>query len=252
VSSKSSPFEQVEKMMKSKLIRAAATLLFVLPFSAFAVPIGDPAGDLLPTFIPGDDPALHGDTDVISSEVSYNPTTNRFNFTGTHAADIGTSKLADGTPGAIYVWGLDRGQGTERLAAIVQDVLFDSVVVLAANGTGFFLDLVTAGATPQAIAGVQISGPTISADVDGALIASLGLFAPEDYTWNLWPRFILVGNPAATDAAVSDFAPNQGNAALTIVGPGAVSEPGVLLSFALGLMLLVFARTTKAKSLLGS
>ena len=165
--------------MKSKLIRAAASLLFALPFSVFSVPISDPAGDLLATFVPGDDPTLHGDADVISSEVSYNPATNRFNFTGTHAADIGTSKLADGTPSAIYVWGLDRGQGTERLAAIVQDVLFDSVVVLAANGRGFFLDLVNPGG-PQAIAAVQINGPTISADVDGSLITSLGLFAPED------------------------------------------------------------------------
>lgn len=205
------------KMMKSKLKRAAATLLFVLPFSAFAVPISDLAGDLLTTFVPGDEPALHGDTDVISSEVSYNPTTNRFNFTGTHAADIGTSKLADGTPSAIYVWGLDRGQGTERLAAIVQDVPFDSVVVLAANGTGFFLDLVNPGG-PQAIGSVQINGPTISADVDASLTTSLGLFAPQEYTWNLWPRFILHNSLILTDQAVSDFAPDRDNASLTIVG----------------------------------
>ncbi len=231
--------------MKPKLIRAAATLLFVLPFSVFAVPISDPAGDLLATFVPGDDPALHGDTDVISSEVSYNPTTNRFNFTGTHAADIGTSKLADGTPSAIYVWGLDRGQGTERLAAIVQDVLFDSVVVLAANGTGFFLDLVNPGG-PQAIAGVQINGPTISADVDGSLITSLGLFAPEDYTWNLWPRFILDNSLIFTDPAVSDFAPNQGNAALTIVGQ--VPEPNALLLLGIGLLLLAAIKPKKASA----
>jgi hypothetical protein len=226
-------------MMNSKLIRAAAVLLFAFPFSAFAVPIGDPAGDLLLTFIPGDDPALHGDTDVISSEVFYNPTTNRFTFTGTHAADIGTSKLADGTPSAIYVWGLDRGQGTERLAAIVQNVLFDSVVVLAANGTGFFLDLINPGG-PQAINGVQISGPTISADVDGALITSLGLFTPEDYTWNLWPRFILDNSLIFTDAAVSDFAPDQGNAALTIVR--AVPEPRGLLLLGIGLLLMFVIR----------
>jgi hypothetical protein len=137
--------KQVEEIMASWFKPICAALLTVLPFSVLAVPISDPAGDLLTTFVPGDDPALHADTDVISSEVFYNPTTNRFTLTGTHAADIGTSKLADGTPSAIYVWGLDRGQGTERLSAIVDDVLFDSVVVLAANGTGFFLDLVNPG-----------------------------------------------------------------------------------------------------------
>lgn len=226
--------------MTSWLKQASAALLMVLPFSVLGVPISDPAGDLLTTFVPGDDPALHGDTDVISSEVFYNPTTDRFTFTGTHGADIGTSKLLDGTPSAIYVWGLDRGQGTERLDLIVDDVLFDSVVVLAADGSGFFLDLVTVGATPQSIAGVQISGPTISADVEGSLIPSLGLFAAEDYTWNLWPRFILDNSLIFTDPAVSDFAPNSGNAALTIVG--VIPEPDAVLLFGLGLLLVVAAR----------
>jgi PEP-CTERM motif len=236
--------EQVEKMMKSKLKRAAATLLFALPFSAFAVPISDPAGDLLTTFVPGDDPTLHGDTDVISSDVSYNPTTNRFNFTGTHAADIGTSKLADGTPSAIYVWGLNRGQGLPLLAAIVDDVLFDCVIVLRADGTADFIDIVGGGA-PTPIAGVQISGPTISADVDGSLIPSLGVFAPEDYTWNLWPRFTLAGD-IFTDPAVSDFAPNQGNAALTIVGQ--IPEPTGLFLLGLGLLLLAAIKPKKASA----
>ena len=221
-----------------------AALLTVLPFSVLAVPISDPAGDSLKTFIPGDDPALHADTDVISSEVFYNPTTNRFTFTGTHAADIGTSKLADGTPSAIYVWGLDRGQGLPLLSAIVDDVLFDSVVVLRADGTGAFIDIVGGNTTTQ-ISGVQIDGPTIGAEVDGSIIPSLGVFSPEDYTWNLWPRFILAGN-IFTDPAVSDFAPNRGNAALTIVG--VVPEPATLLSFALGLLLIVFAQKTIAKN----
>lgn len=224
--------------MKSWLKPASfALLVSVLPVSSYAIPVTDVAGDLLSTFVPGDSPASHGDTDVLSSEVSYNLATKHFTFTGTHAADIGTSKLGDGTASALYVWGLDRGQGTERLASIVQGVTFDSVVVLAADGTGFFLDLVTAGATPQGIAGVQINGPTISADVDGALITSLNLLAPQDYTWNLWPRFILDNSLIFTDAAVSDFAPDRGNSALTIVGR-AINEPGSFAIIALGLALL--------------
>ncbi len=233
--------------MTSWLKQASAALLTMLPLSVFAVAISDPTGDLLPTFVPGDDPALHADTDVISSEVFYNPSTDRFTFTGTHAADIGTSKLVDGTPGAIYVWGLDRGQGTERLDLIVDDVLFDSVVVLAANGTGFFLDLIPVGATPQPILGVQISGPTISADVEGSLIPSLGVFAPEDYTWNLWPRFILDNSLILTDPAVSDFAPDAGNAVLTIVG--AVPEPDTLLLLGLGLLLVSAGRKLRGTKL---
>lgn len=133
------------------------------------------------------------------------------------------------------MWGLDHGQGTERLAAIVQDVPFDSVVVLAANGTGFFLDLVNLGG-PQAIGSVQINGPTISADVDASLTTSLGLFAPEEYTWNLWPRFILDNSLILTDQAVSDFAPDRGNASLTIVGQA--PEPTGLFLLGLGLFLL--------------
>ena len=99
---------------------------------------------------------------------------------------------------------------------------------------------------PQAIAGVQINGPTISADVDGSLITSLGLFAPEDYTWNLWPRFILDNSLIFTDPAVSDFAPNQGNAALTIVGQ--VPEPNALLLLGIGLLLLAAIKPKKASA----
>jgi PEP-CTERM motif len=90
---------------------------------------------------------------------------------------------------------------------------------------------------------VQISGPTISANVDGSLITSLGLFAPGDYTWNLWPRFILDNSLIFTDPAVSDFAPDRGNAALAIVG--LVPEPATLLSFVLGLLLVQIARKRK-------
>lgn len=229
-----------------KHVSIALLATVLLPFNASAVPINDPAGDLLTTFVPGDDPALHGDTDVLSSEVIYNQGTNTFTFTGTHAADIGTSKLADGTASAIYVWGLDRGQGTERLAAIVTGVTFDSVVVLAANGTGFFLDLVTANSAPVGIPGVQITGPTISADVAGSIIPSLGLFAPEDYTWNLWPRFILDNSQIFTDPAVSDFAPNQGNAALTVIpGGGGVPEPSSFAMIVLGLFALLIGMSPR-------
>ena len=220
---------------------AVALCLAALTTSASAVAVTDTLGDFLPTFVPGDDPTTHSDVDVISSEVRYNPGENLFQFIGTHAADIGTSLDNLGNPGGFYVWGLDRGQGTERLAAIVDGVLFDSVVVLTAAGTGFFLDLIPVGATPVPIDPVTISGPTISAFVPGSIIPSLGVFAPEDYTWNLWPRFLLdnsLGQIFTDNAAVSDFAPDASNAALTLV-----PEPLTLANIAIGLIALVgFAR----------
>jgi hypothetical protein len=201
--------------------------------------VTDAANDLLATFVPGD-AASHADVDVTSTEVTLNKITNQLVFTATHVGNIGSSLNNAGAPGAVYVWGLDRGQGTERLAAIVNNVFFDSVVVLNADNTGFFLDLVAPAGTPPAplaAGAVTSSGGTITGFVPVSIIPSLaGGFALEDWTWNLWPRFIF--NPANgaifTDAAVSDFAPDARNARLSIVQ---VAEPGALALLGLGLAL---------------
>ncbi|QDU58857.1 PEP-CTERM sorting domain-containing protein [Aeoliella mucimassa] len=167
----------------------------------------DPAGDLLPTYSSG--PA-NGDLDVLSSEVVFDRQANTLAFTATHADDIGL------TDGALYVWGLDRGQGTERFLtgdpAIGAGVFFDSVLILRPDGTGSYVDLFNGGSVDLAPGSVSIDGGTIaSTELPLSLFPSTG-FAPEDYTWNLWPRVGLGANNQITD-----FAPDASNAGLTTV-----------------------------------
>jgi hypothetical protein len=84
---------------------------------------------------------------------------------------------------------------------------------------------------------VTSSGGTITGIVPVSIVPALaGGFALEDWTWNLWPRFIFdpSGGAIFSDAAVSDFAPDARNAALTVVVP----EPGVLALLGLGVVLL--------------
>ena len=70
--------------------------------------------------------------------------------TGTVNGAVGT------TTNGAWVWGLDRGQGTERFQpAFGAGVKFDSVVALFANQTGSFIDLI-AGTPPQALPGGSV------------------------------------------------------------------------------------------------
>lgn len=199
-------------MTSSRLWRqtvcAAVFLVWLfVPRASSATPIVDPAGDFMPTF-----GGLHnGDLDVLAADV-------KFDFTNFYFHALLNGPIGQ-TTGGIYVLGFNRGAGTAGFGASLglNGVLFDRVIVINNNDTS-----TTAGVT------VTHSGRDIFAVIPAALpaMASTG-FAPQDYTWNLWPRDPL---SAAGVAAISDFAPDNSNAAVDVV-----PEPATLTLLLSGL-----------------
>lgn len=189
-----------------------------LTLAGAAHAVSDPAGD----FLSGYTGSHNGDLDVISSTVTYNAGTHLFDFTATLNAPVGT------TGSAFYVWGIDRGAGTEKFNTgpnpIGAGVKFDTVVIFRLDGS--------AAAGGKTLANdVTWSGNTITGSIPDSLLPSQGL-AFEDYTWNLWPR----DGTVTGNAAISDFAPDASNAGVT-----AVPEPASLALFGAGLALLAGA-----------
>jgi hypothetical protein len=218
--------KQALNLIFSGTLISLATLL--ISSKVQAVIISDPVGDFLSTYTG----PKGGDLDVISSEVSLNGS--QLFFSATLAAAVGT------TPGASYVFGLDRGQGTQRFVAgipsIGAGVFFDSVVVLRPDGTANFNDLINS-ANSTALSGTSISSNQISGNFNLSLFPSTG-FSPSAYTWNLWPRVSSVaGNPG-----ISDFAPNASNAAVL-----AVPEPSNISGLLIAAGCAIFLKTRKSK-----
>jgi PEP-CTERM motif len=195
---------------------------------AQAQSITDPVGDFLPTYTG----PQNGDVDVVSAFAGYNAGNDTFSFSGTFAGAVGT------TMGAFYVWGLDRGNGTQRFVAgspsVGQGVSFDAAILLRPNGTARVITFTSGADTGTGVevgAGTaQIAGNTISGSISGSLLASTG-FAKSDYTWNLWPRI------GTTNNTISDFAPNGMN-----VPVAAVPEPTTYALMAMGLAAVGLAR----------
>ncbi|MBC7881387.1 MAG: PEP-CTERM sorting domain-containing protein [Anaerolineae bacterium] len=214
--------KQALKLILSGTIAFAATLL--LHGVAQAASITDPAGDFLFTYTG----VQAGDLDVLSSEVTLNGT--QLFFSATLAAAVGT------TPSAFYVFGLDRGQGTQRFVtgtpSVGAGVVFDSVVILRPDGTGNFNDLLnSANSITLNPASISISGSQISAIFDVSLFPSTG-FAAVDYTWNLWPRLGSISG----NAAISDFAPDASNASVAVPEPSGIAG---LLAIGFGGLMMV-------------
>ena len=204
--------------MKTRHLLSALCGAAWLTLSTGAHAVTDPTGD----FLAGYTGSHNGDLDVVSATVTYDAHTHLFDFTATLDAPVAT------TSSAFYVWGIDRGAGTEKFNTgpnpIGQGVKFDTVVIFKLDGT--------ASAGGKVLANdVTWSGDTITGSVPDSLLPSQGL-AFGDYTWNLWPR----DGTVAGNAAISDFAPDASNAGVT-----AVPEPGSLAMLGLGLALTAFA-----------
>ena len=202
----------------------AAAALTAAAAQAQAIGVTDAVGD----YVAGYTGSKTGDLDVVGSFVTYNQSSDKFVFSGTMESDIGS------TPGGFYVWGVNRGGGTAGFAVNgVPGVLFDTVVIFRADGTGTVTRTAGAGAGSSAlVAGtVQIFGSTIIGTVPGNLLVSNGA-AKTAYTWNLWPRDPAAG---AGFAQISDFAPDNSNLPVVVVG---VSEPGIAWMMAGGLAVL--------------
>lgn len=186
-------------------IAGLALAALALPLSPVAAATADPADDFLPSYVgpqAGDLDVLSIDAVIIGSNIQ---------LSATLAANVGT------TVGVSYVWGIDRGQGTARFGSLATGVLFDSVLLLRADGTGRFTDLLN-GANSFNIGAdsgyISISDSSIVGTLPLALIPSTG-FASANYRYNFWPR-----SPGSGSTFISDFAPDN-----STLKAGVVPEP---------------------------
>jgi hypothetical protein len=192
----------------------------------------DAYNDFLPSYTAG--PA-NGDLDVIAAAAFYDGADKTFSFSTILADTVGL------TPGALYVWGIDRGLGTERFLAgspsVGAGVFFDSVLVVRPNGTGTYNDFINGKMTALDPSAIKIAGLAVT--VEGLPVE---LFAPgtagfksdpSQYTWNLWPRVGLGQNNQ-----ISDFAPDGSNLGFQVTA--AVPEPETYAMLLAGLGLIGF------------
>jgi hypothetical protein len=167
------------------------------------------------------------DLDAVSASSTYNG--DNIFLSATMAGDIGT------THEGIYIWGVNRGHGTELLAAppggitdttvpVGQGIAFDAFIFLDNAGHGSVF-LLTDGPRPVPVGppvalldgAVTISGRTISAVIPRSMLPDQGAGIGH-YGYNIWPRF----NDIGSNNRVTDFLPDRRN-----FEGSAVPEPGV-------------------------
>jgi hypothetical protein len=174
-------------------------VLAAMPLQATAVPDG--AHDFLSTY----DGPRNDDLDILSVDANRSGQSS-VTLVANMAGRIGS------TAGAAYIWGIDRGKSFEPFPgqdpSTGQGVTFDSYVIMRADGTGTFTDLV-AGTTqtldPRLI---SIHDAQISLTLSAGLLGTVdGGFAFNDFLYNFWPRFAPDGVSPGNNRQISDFAP---------------------------------------------
>lgn len=207
-------------MNPSRAFRCRVTLMSLAVLSALcapsaqAAPFIDAPGDFLPTYAGPRD----ADLDVRFADVVIDPKAGTVTFSGIVAGPI------DKASGKFYVFGIDRGRGEVGRDLVFQGPLggeprigggvrWDAAVGLLANGQAVFFDALHPGVVPLPDVAVRVAGNEISATVPLALLPSQGA-SLKDYTFNLWPR----SQVSLANTTVADFAPDNGNAQVGIVG----------------------------------
>jgi hypothetical protein len=199
-----------------------------------ATTFADPHGDLLATYTG----PLNSDLDILSGSAEF--TSDDLLLSSTMDGAIGT------TPGSLFLWGVDRGSGTDRLitsgppAVGTPGMLLDAIVALLANGTGRVVLFPTAGppvTTPLDPSLITISGDTISARIPRTMLPTTG-FAFDDYTYVHWSRSVVGGQQF-----IADLAPDTASFTASYA-----PEPAAwgLLAGGFGLMGAMFRRRRRA------
>lgn len=211
-------------MQKQWPLAALAVLAVVvsMPQTASATSFTDPVGDFL---VPGYTGPQNSDIDIVAGSATYTPT--HVELSLTMNAAIGSSTA---TP--YYLWGVDRGSGTDRLvssgppAVGPSTILLDAVVRFDFDGSGRVVTFASAVSPPVvtllAPSVVHISGNTVSAQIPWSLLPSTG-FTPAQYTYIAWSRSQL-----GSQEYIADLAP-----AASIL---AVPEPASAVLMAAGLL----------------
>lgn len=205
---------------------AIASILALSVSQARAAAITDPVGDFIPSFTGAQTP----DRDAVSASADL--ANNTFVFTGTFSGAVGS------TAGTVYVFGVNRGQGTARFGALAPNVLFDSVVIVTPGAPTVVRGLLPGeGTTTLESGATTVSGNSLSVAFADSLLPSQG-FTTDQYTVNLWPR-----SGQGDNSQIADFAPNNSNFGVTVPEPASL----VLLGFGIaGFAALRRARPSRA------